>query len=225
MLFVLCLTPWVVRNYRTFGKFIILRWNVGAELRIGNGPFADGTWQQYLHPTQNVYEMRRHREMGEMEYVNARKREALAFIRADCPRFALLCLKRFIYYWAGRPQLSEIPALAPFNNSLFLASSVLAVWGLARAMRKHVPGIRLFLWLILLYPAVYYVVFPHARYRHPIEPELGILMVYVVSQAESKGQRRGKMACDVKQLLRFTCRHDTKFTDTGASGCELNFSY
>ncbi len=116
-----------------------------------------------------------------------------------------------------------------FNNSLFLslflASSVLAVWGLARAMRKHVPGIRLFLWLILLYPAVYYVVFPHARYRHPIEPELGILMVYVVSQAESKGQRRGKMACDVKQLLRFTCRHDTKFTDTGASGCELNFSY
>jgi cytochrome c biogenesis factor len=90
-----------------------------------------------------------------------------------------------------------------FNNSLFLslflASSVLAVWGLARAMRKHVPGIRLFLWLILLYPAVYYIVFPQAQYRHPIEPELGILMVYIVSQTERKGQRREETSYDVKQ--------------------------
>jgi 4-amino-4-deoxy-L-arabinose transferase-like glycosyltransferase len=192
VLFVLCLAPWAVRNYRTFGQFILLRSNFGAELRIGNGPLSDGTWQQYLHPTQNVYEMRRYREMGEMAYVDARKREALAFIRADYPRFARLCLKRFIYYWAGRPRLSEIPALAPFNNSLFLASSVLAVWGLARAVRKHVPGIWLFFWLILLYPAVYYIVFPHARYRHPIEPELGILMVYIASQAERTGKGRGQ---------------------------------
>ncbi len=38
----------------------------------------------------------------------------------------------------------------------------------------------------LSYPALYYVVFPHPRYRHPIEPELGILMVYVISEAEKK---------------------------------------
>jgi len=189
-LFVLCLAPWVVRNYRTFGQFIFLRSNFGAELRIGNGPGADGTWQQYLHPTQNVYAMQRYREMGEIAYVSARKREALAFIRDDYPRFALLCLKRFIYYWAGRPRLSQIPALAPFSNSVFLASSVLAIWGLARALRKPVPGIWLFFWLILLYPAVYYIVFPHARYRHPIEPELGILMVSIVSQAERPKARR-----------------------------------
>ena len=59
---------------------------------------------------------------------------------------------------------------------------------LGRALRKHKPGAWLFLWLILFYPAVYYAVFPHPRYRHPIEPELGILIVYVISEAEKKNR-------------------------------------
>ena len=85
--------------------------------------------------------------------------------------------------------MSEIAALAPVKNSVFLASSVLAFWGVGRALRKRKRGAWLFFWLILLYPAVYYAVFPHPRYRHPIEPELGILMVYVISEAEKKNRR------------------------------------
>jgi hypothetical protein len=63
---------------------------------------------------------------------------------------------------------------------------VLSFWGLARALRKRQRGAWLFLWLVLSYPAVYYFVFPHPRYRHPIEPELGILIVYLISQAEGR---------------------------------------
>ena len=136
LLFAACIAPWMARNYRTLGV-MSLRSNFGAELRIGNGPGADGTWREYLHPTQNVYEMRRYRQMGEIAYVAERKREAMAFIREDYPRFLGLCLKRFIYYWGGVPRLSEIPALAPIKNSVFLASSVLAFWGLGRALRKQ----------------------------------------------------------------------------------------
>jgi 4-amino-4-deoxy-L-arabinose transferase-like glycosyltransferase len=187
---VTCVTPWLARNYRTFGQPIFLRSNFGAELSIGNGPGADGTWREYLHPTQNVYEMRRYRQLGEIAYVAQRKREAIAFIREDYTRFAGLSVKRFIYYWAGVPRLSEIPALAPLKNSVFLASSVLAFWGLGRALRKRMPGAWLFFWLILCYPAVYYAVFPHPRYRHPIEPELGILIVYVISEAQKKNGTR-----------------------------------
>jgi 4-amino-4-deoxy-L-arabinose transferase-like glycosyltransferase len=185
LIFVACIAPWLMRTYRTLGV-ASLRSNFGAELRIGNGPGADGTWREYLHPTQNVYQMRLYRELGEIAYVAERKREALAFIRQDYPRFLGLSVKRFIYYWGGVPRLSEIPALAPAKNSVFLASSVLALWGLGRALRKRRPGAWLFLWLILLYPAVYYAVFPHPRYRHPIEPELGILMVYVISEAQKQ---------------------------------------
>jgi len=185
LVFFACISPWLARNYRTLGR-VTIRSNFGAELRIGNGPGADGTWREYLHPTQNVYEMRHYRQMGEIAYVAERQREAMNFIGEDYARFMGLNAKRFIYYWGGVPRLSEIPALAPIKNSVFLASSVLAFWGLGRALRKQRPGAWLFFWLILCYPGVYYAVFPHPRYRHPIEPELGILIVYVVSQAQRK---------------------------------------
>ncbi len=178
------IAPWLVRNYETFGKFIFIRSNFGAELRLGNGPGADGTWMVYLHPTQNVLAMHRYQELGETAYVAERKREAMQFIREDYGSFAWISFKRFIYYWAGRPRASGFSG--PADNSLFLASSVLAFWGLGRAVRKRQPGAWLFLWLVLLYPAAYYFVFPHARYRHPIEPELAILIVYVISEAQKK---------------------------------------
>jgi 4-amino-4-deoxy-L-arabinose transferase-like glycosyltransferase len=190
LVFAACIAPWLVRNHQTFGQFVFVRSNFGAELRLGNGPGANGTWMEYLHPSQNVFEMRRFHQLGELAYVKERRQEAIAFIHEDYVRFAGISLKRFIYYWGGLPRLSEIPALAPFKDSIFLASSVLGFWGLGRALRQHRPGAWLFLWLILSYPTVYYFVFPHPRYRHPIEPELGILMVYVVSEARGKTEKR-----------------------------------
>jgi len=190
LFFAAMIAPWLVRNYEAFHRFIFIRSNFGAELRLGNGPGADGTWMSWVHPSQNVVEMRRYQQLGEIGYVAARKREALDFIRADYGRFAWISIKRFIYYWGGLPRSSEIPALAPFKNSVFLASSVLAFWGLGHALRKRQPGAWLFLWLILTYPTIYYFVFPHPRYRHPIEPELGILIVYVISEATFSRQRK-----------------------------------
>src|SRR5579864_1198464 len=190
LFFAATIAPWLARNYETFGKFIFIRSNFGAELRLGNGPGADGTWMSWNHPSQNIVEFRRYQQLGELGYVAVRKREAIDFIRADYGRFAWLSFKRFIYYWGGLPRSSEIPALAPLKNSVFLASSVLAFWGLGRALRKRQPGAWLFLWLILTYPTIYYFVFPHPRYRHPIEPELGILIVYVISEATFSRRRK-----------------------------------
>jgi hypothetical protein len=197
LFFAATISPWLIRNYETFGKFIFIRSNFGAELRLGNGPGATGIWMQWLHPTQDPLELRRYARWGEVAYVAARKREAMDFIRADYGRFAWISVKRFIYYWAGLPRLSQIPALAPFKNSVFLASTVLAFWGLGRALRKRQHGAWLFLWLILSYPTIYYFVFPHPRYRHPIEPELGILIIYVISEAELR--RRPKQAASAAQ--------------------------
>jgi 4-amino-4-deoxy-L-arabinose transferase-like glycosyltransferase len=188
VVFIACITPWTVRNYRTFGKFIFIRDNFGAELRLGNGNGADGTWMLYLHPTQDLYALRQYTAMGELAYIAMRKRQALDYIKADYGRFAILCLKRFIYYWNGPPKVSEIWWLAEVRNWLFLASSVLTFWGLGRALRRRKPGAWLLFWLVLLYPAIYYVVFPMQRYRHPIEPELTILGVYLITEASRKGE-------------------------------------
>lgn len=180
------IAPWMVRNYEVFGKVIFIRSNFGAELRLGNGPGANGTWMSYIHPSKNIVEFQRYEQLGEIAYIAERKREAINYIREDWPRFALLSVKRFIYYWNGLPKTSANPALTPFANSLFLVSSVLAFWGLGRALRQRRPGAWLFLWLILSYPAIYYFVFPHPRYRHPIEPELLILIIYVISEASMR---------------------------------------
>lgn len=182
--FIATIAPWLVRNYQTFGKFIFIRSNFGAELRLGNGPGADGTWMSYLHPTQNALALEQYEQMGEIAYVAERKRQAMDFIRADYGRFAWISFKRFVYYWGGRPRSSEMSALV--DNSAFLASSILAFWGLGRALRKHQPDAWLFLWLLVCYPAIYYFVYPHSRYRHPIEPLMAILIAYLISEAGKK---------------------------------------
>jgi len=183
VVFLACITPWLVRNYETFGKFVFLRDNFGAELRLGNGNGADGTWMEYLHPTQDLYAMHQYQSMGELPYIQMRQRQALDYIRADYGRFAVLCLKRFIYFWAGAPRAGRTWWLEQLKNSLFLASSVLMFWGLGRALPQRKPGAWLLFWLILLYPAIYYVVYPGQRYRHPIEPEMTMLAVYLLTEA------------------------------------------
>jgi 4-amino-4-deoxy-L-arabinose transferase-like glycosyltransferase len=185
-IFFACIAPWLGRNHEVFGKWVFLRSNFGAELRMGNGPGADGTWMWFLHPTQNYYELARYKKLGELAYIAERKQEAIDWIRQDPARFAGISLKKFVYYWGGVPRSSDIWQLAQTKNSVYLASSVLAFLGLVRAIRKRKPGAWLFFWLLLLFPPVYYIVFPHPRYRHPIEPEMGMLIVYVISEAERK---------------------------------------
>ena len=184
--FFACIAPWLVRNYQTFGKFIFIRDNFGAELRLGNGNGADGTLMLYLDPPHDPYAMRQFQSMGEVTYIAMRKQQAIAYIKADYARFAGLCVKRFIYFWAGPPKDAQDWRLGQAKNSLFLASSVLMFWGLGRALRLRKPGAWLFAWLILFYPAMYYLVYCIPRYRVSIEPEIVILCVFLLTEAETK---------------------------------------
>jgi 4-amino-4-deoxy-L-arabinose transferase-like glycosyltransferase len=188
--FFACIAPWLMRNQRTFGRFIFIRDNFGAELRLGNGPGADGTWMEYLHPTQDIYAMRQYESLGELSYVEMRKREAVEFIRSDYGRFAKLCLKRFVYFWAGPPRATQSAWMNGIKNSLFLASSLLCFWGLALALGGRRPGAWLLFWLILIYPAIYYAVFTMPRYRHPIEPVMAILCVFAITEAARASSAR-----------------------------------
>jgi 4-amino-4-deoxy-L-arabinose transferase-like glycosyltransferase len=183
LMFIACVTPWIVRNYETFHQFIFIRDNFGAELRLGNGRLADGMWMAYLHPSQDWYGLQQYQAMGELPYIAMRKHQAVEYIKADYGRFAVLCLKRFVYFWAGGPRLAQVWWLSQFKNSMFLALSVLTFWGLGRALRQHRPDAWLLFWLMLCYPVVYYIVFTSQRYRHPIEPEMTILGFYLLAEA------------------------------------------
>jgi 4-amino-4-deoxy-L-arabinose transferase-like glycosyltransferase len=186
--FFLCLTPWLVRNYRAFGRLVFIRDDVGLQLRLGNGPAADGMLMPYFQPNLNILEFESYRSLGELAYSDRCKRLALGWVQEHPGRFIAISLKRWFYYWAGVPKATDSIAPVDFRNSLFLASSVLAIWGLARALKKKLPGAGLFLLLVLSYPTTYYFIYPHARYRHPIEPELLILIVYLVSEIKPRGE-------------------------------------
>ncbi len=197
MVFFLALSPWLIRNYEIFGRFVFIRDDFGLQLRLGNNKFSDGMLFASLQPNLNEPEFENFKGMGELKYEAFCRQRAFDWIGAHPDRFTIISLKRFFYYWDGLPRPSDSLAPVDFRSSLFLASSVLAIWGAGRAVRQKRPGAWLFAGLILTYPVVYYFVFPHARYRHPIEPELFILAVFLISET---GRRSSTSVRDKMQL-------------------------
>jgi hypothetical protein len=186
VIFFAILSPWLLRNYEVFGHFVFIRDDFGLQFRLGNWKGADGMLMPYLQPSLNKLEFERFQRMGELAYAADCKRLAFDWVRENPGRFVVISLKRFFYYWNGVPRSTDSIAFWDFRTSLFLASSVIALWGMGRALRQKVHGAWLFAGLIMTYPTTYYFVFPHARYRHPIEPELLILAVFLI--AETKKQ-------------------------------------
>jgi 4-amino-4-deoxy-L-arabinose transferase-like glycosyltransferase len=187
--FFLVLSPWLIRNYEVFGRFVFIRDDFGLQFRLGNGPGADGMLMPYLQPNLNELELEKFQRLGELAYAAECKRIAFEWTRANPGRFAVISLKRFFYFWNGVPRPTSSVAPVDFRSSAFLATSALAFWGLGRALRQKQPGDWLFFGLVLTYPTVYYFVFPHARYRHPIEPELLVLIVFLLSEIRGRTQQ------------------------------------
>ena len=177
------LSPWLVRNYEVFGRFVFIRDDFGLQLRLGNWKGGDGMLMAYLQPNLNRGELEKFQSMGELAYAESCKREAFAWVQENPKRFLVISLKRLFYYWNGVPRETNSVSPVDFRTSAFLATSVLALWGLVRAVRQKRAGAWLFAGLALTYPTVYYFVFPHARYRHPIEPELVVLIVFLIYEA------------------------------------------
>ena len=105
--FFLVLSPWVVRNYEVFGRFVFLRDDFGLQIRLGNGPSADGMIMAYLQPNLNHLELEKFQQMGELAYADSCKRMAFDWIRSHPGRFAVISLKRFFYYWNGVPRATN----------------------------------------------------------------------------------------------------------------------
>jgi 4-amino-4-deoxy-L-arabinose transferase-like glycosyltransferase/GT2 family glycosyltransferase len=186
VVFWMTIMPWLVRNYAAFGRPIFIRDNFGMEFRIGNNPLSEGPYVLAYHPSQYDFQLARYKQMGEPAFLADQGRRAREWIAQNPGRCAVLTLRRIVYFWNGLPRLSKIQGLSETKNSLFLASSIVAIWGLLLAIKRRVHGVFLFASLIVFYPAVYYITFPQPRYRHPIDPELLILGVYLVSETRTR---------------------------------------
>jgi 4-amino-4-deoxy-L-arabinose transferase-like glycosyltransferase len=190
MLCVACIVPWIVRNALAFHAFVPMRSNFGAEFWMGNNPNLRGmvVGSPVALESQEVLLDR----MGELAYCKSRGKLALREIRADPAEFARLTVRRFYFFWADVPHAPENgKAWTEYARGLnFQFTSIVGLLGLALAVRRRAPGGWLFAMAFIVIPFVYYFVFVQARFRHPLEPLIAILAVYLFQSAEKSWQVR-----------------------------------
>ena len=184
--FWMAIMPWLIRDYRVMGHFVLVRDNAGNELRLGNNPLSEGQYVLALHPSQNALTLAKYQRMGEYAFCVDQGRLAKEWIAQHPGKFVVITLRRVWFFWNGIPRLANNQSLAELKNTHTLLLSVLGVGGLLLALRRRVHGVFLFASLIIVYPLVYYVCFPEPRYRHPIDPQLIILGVYLISESKTR---------------------------------------
>ena len=179
-----CILPWTIRNALVFHHFIPMRTNFGAELWAVNAPGTSG--MVIGSPVALPREEALLDQMGEWAYCRWRGQIALGRIRHDPKAYLKLSLLRFYFFWADVPHsYARGKAWTEFVRNLsFQFASIVGLLGLTLAVRRRVPAAALFAMAFTVIPFVYYFTFAQARFRHPLEPLIVILGVYLFQSAE-----------------------------------------
>ncbi len=186
LIFFALLAPWIVRNERVFHAFVPLRGNLGAEIYMSALPSHGGfPWGTDMPVSAGSLELRRYAQMGELAYSHSQGERGKAIIAADKARFAREVLLRVQFFWVGVPH--------PLDHGLFDETlreldysflSVAGLLGLALALHRQVPAAGLFAAAFAVLPLIYYAITVQARFRHPLEPLITILGVYLFQNAD-----------------------------------------
>jgi 4-amino-4-deoxy-L-arabinose transferase-like glycosyltransferase len=177
--FVVSISPWIIRNRVTFGEWIFIRGNAPFEFALGNYHGSTGLGWFGRHPSQNKLELAKYERMGEVAYVTEKKHDSLMFVKQYPMEFLQLCATRFAAFWIGSPLTTE----SSWRYWFYAPISAFTLLGLIVALAYRIEGAVLFFWLMFSYPVVYYLTFAQPRYRHAIEPEMLLLTTYFVSLA------------------------------------------
>jgi 4-amino-4-deoxy-L-arabinose transferase-like glycosyltransferase len=185
LVFFVTLSPWIVRNERVFRGKVFLRSNFGLELWLGNNPEVPISCSCWLHPTSDAKERARYLQLGEVDYVQEKQRQALQFIETHPSDTLRHIYHRFMETWTGfsdsfadiwASRLLFLRATLVLNYSL----TILAFTGLLLAYRTLRANALLLLNLMAVFPVVYYLCHMDPRYRQPIEPVIAMLAAFAV---------------------------------------------
>ncbi|MBZ5700550.1 MAG: glycosyltransferase family 39 protein [Acidobacteriia bacterium] len=190
-------SPWLIRNQVVFHKALLFRSPFGLVLWLGNNPEVPDTWSWWLHPTENAQEREKFVRMGEIAYMQEKQSLAMQFIKTHPADFGRFVFRRFMYNWTGTWEpLADIWKGIPLSLKISLAGgylfSLLALLGLFLVQRAQPLQSIPLLCLLLLFPLVYYITQTSPRYRHPIDPAMGLLAVLAVAYPlrTLRGKRR-----------------------------------
>jgi 4-amino-4-deoxy-L-arabinose transferase-like glycosyltransferase len=186
VVFALVMTPWVVRNERALHAFVPTRGNLGIELYNSSLPMNDGfPWgtAMPLWPGDPVFQL--YERMGEAKFAAMRQRQAVANLRAEPGLLAKWTVQRFFFFWEGTPHPADKhPAMEYLRQLSYCFISVCGLLGMALMLWRRVEGAGLFALIFVLLPLPYYLVTVQPRFRHPMEPLIAVLAVYLFRSAE-----------------------------------------
>jgi hypothetical protein len=191
VLFCACLAPWVYRNWETFHAFIPARGNLGAELYQSTLEVNEGfPWGATLPLVETHPEFIHYKTVGEARYVKEKGEAAKINIRNHPRLIVKWTIQRVFFYWAGVPHGFDDSFFIEFFRDInygFL--SVAGILGLLLSQQRRTPGAWLLASVFLLQPVIYYAVTVQARFRHPIEPFIAVLGVYLFQSAEPRSKK------------------------------------
>jgi 4-amino-4-deoxy-L-arabinose transferase-like glycosyltransferase len=180
LVFLVLVSPWFVRNYRTFHQFIPFRDNLGLEMWVGNNGDTSDVYIDSAHPAHNPAELQRFVTAGEIIYFKEKKAQALGFIEHHPGWFLWVTVRRFAFTWTGFWSLShDYLANEPFEiPNVFFSSglSALMLLGIRSAVRHSWAGSFPLIAGIVMVPMVYYFTHVDPNYRHPVDPEVLIFI-------------------------------------------------
>lgn len=191
------ISPWFVRNYRTFHKFIPFRGGFGFELYCGNNADSWHWDPPGYHPSDSAEEWSEYQQLGEVNYFALKQNEAVAFIDAHKKLYIVQSLRRIVYIWTGfwsfsSRYLREEP-FDPENIVFCAALTIVAIFGLRRAWRETgaasaIPYVIAF----VLFPLVYYITHPEDYYRRPVDPLMVALAAGAIASRKRTARKRAE---------------------------------
>ena len=195
LIFAIGLVPWTVRNYRVFGKIIVLRSNFGLELWLGNNPNVSDTWTPWLHPNDNREEAEKYKRMGEIAFMAEKQKEGFTFMRTHPAETIQFIFRRFVENWLA---ITDTPADtwsgSPLYVKAFLFMNVLlslfTMLGALFAYRSRPVETFPYAMVLLIFPLIFYLTHSSLRYRFPMDPIMMVLAAYGVAHPISQWLER-----------------------------------
>ena len=179
---VVVITPWFVRNYRTFHQFIPFRDAFWLVMHVGNNGDTSHWAPDAAHPSTSAEEEQEYNRLGELNYMAEKRSQVMEFIRSHPGWFAWVTFRRFVFTWTGFWSLSRdylaLEPTDPGNIVLSTTLTLIALVGLRRAFQNDCLAAAPFALTLIVFPLIYYISIPQMPYRHRIDPEVVVLASY-----------------------------------------------
>ena len=184
----LVMLPWVIRNERALHAFVPTRSNAGVELYESTLEEHDGfPWGTTMPLWPGDPEFKQYVQMGEVPFAQMMQARGIARIEARPGRFVQWTVQRFFFFWDGTPHpVEKHPGQEYLRQLSYCFISVCGLLGLALMLKRRVMGAGLFALVFALLPVPYYLITVQPRFRHPMEPLIAVLAVYLFRSADTK---------------------------------------